>query len=248
MMQEAQTDPAIIDGAVSGVRKGMSPERAYLDRIWEGAEEDPPELNVEFRGVELIRNEVSDTSPSTGEATLPPVITLPSVKPPDLPSSPPDFSLSAGVAITLVATDLDGNVIEKLSPGQTFVLHEYVQDLRSDAAGAGVFTAFNNLSFDKAAVTLSSDVQFSSGSWMRRNGTITDGGIETVGAGIGMLTPNGIGKLKVFSIEMVAGDSGSVTFSTSAASNPQYTCLQYGANAATPPDKIDYGSLTLNIE
>src|SRR5438552_2687183 len=58
--------------------------------------------------------------------SLPPRISLP---PTINWHSTPTPSPNDQVSITLVATDLQGNVLDAVRPGESFVLHEYAQDV-----------------------------------------------------------------------------------------------------------------------
>jgi hypothetical protein len=63
------------------------------------------------------------------------------------------------VRIRTEVTDVNGNIVETLSPGQDFQVRVFVKDLRQpeDIAGRGVFSAYADVVFDEALVVTTID-------------------------------------------------------------------------------------------
>ena len=205
-----------------------------------------------FKNVAVAANQIdfgSLTLPVVGDSPSPPGSPFP-----DPGNNPPQSPASTDqVKITLTATDPQGNPISSVQTGQPFVLHEYVQDvdanhiLMDGRFGAGVYAAYNKLSFDTGLVHVSGATQFSSETYGQA-ATVSDSGtFDAVGAASLSFSASGLGQWEILSIPMTAANAGPLKFSTAPDNQLGHETLLYGEDLAVPSDRINFGSLELPV-
>jgi hypothetical protein len=132
------------------------------------------------------------------------------------------------VSIRVEVTDLDGNPIDVLSPGQDFQLRGFTKDLRTpeDPPNAppenrtrGVFSVYFDVNYDTTRVDVDLAGRAIEYSELYENGrrpvaqiTATDGLLDDIGALAG-LSPHGSGEELVFIVPMTATGAGVASFS-----------------------------------
>ena len=178
------------------------------------------------------------------------------------------------VNIRLEVTDLNGNAISTIDPGEQFFLNKYVQDLRSTSEGMGVFAIYADVVFAANLVDVMAAPTFActdvpaevtsqnplcpagplppTHDSIYKNGrsfdTATDGVIDEWGAfdGIDWLTN---AEYPVSSVKMKAQLPGDVLFSSNQADDvPDHDVLLFNLSPPVVPSaQIVFGTASLHI-
>ena len=152
------------------------------------------------------------------------------------------------VRLRLETTDLDGQPVTEISPGEEFLLRGFSEDLSGDING-GVFSIYLDIEFDSSLASANGDIEFGPEYVFAESGTISPGFIDEVGA-VGSISPLGPGEFLVFSIPMVAGNSaGELAFvgnEPDAGSIHEITVYTDAVNAVPLP-QVDFGRAELTI-
>ena len=194
---------------------------------------------ADFFGVETFEYVVSNSAgSSTGTVT----VTVEEDTP--VPTDPL-------VAVELETVDSTGAVITSIASGGDFILNVYVDDVRED--GAGVFAAYVDVLFDDNLASAIGPVTF--GDDFPADQSPKDGVVQGVtnelddfGAFAGFALELGSDRQLLFSIPMTAGTDGTLEFTTNPADNlPRHEVLLLDIVQPIPANRIDYGSVTLEI-
>ncbi|MCP4195300.1 MAG: tandem-95 repeat protein [Planctomycetaceae bacterium] len=148
----------------------------------------------------------------------------------------------------LKLTDTDGNLINAAIAGEEFLLQVYVEDLRTDALNAGVFSAYLDITYDDNAVSVNGDVEFSSNFQnVQFSDLNTAGLIDDTGA-TADTTPLGSGEFLLMSIPMIADGSGNAEFTADPADNlPSRETTLHGLGVGLSPDQMVFEGTSLEI-
>ncbi|MEX2142879.1 MAG: Calx-beta domain-containing protein [Pirellulales bacterium] len=148
------------------------------------------------------------------------------------------------VRVRLQATDLNGNPVETLSPGQEFQLRGFVKDLREpqNDPTRGVFSAYVDVLFDGALTTVDLDMRSITYGELfpnDRRGTAEPTKVNDIGA-FSNTTPYGSQEVLLFTVPMqVAMDaSGPVSFIVEDDMSLLFDVTVYGSNQPVPPTEI----------
>ena len=153
------------------------------------------------------------------------------------------------VQIRFEAQDLAGNVITEIQAGEDFVLVVYADDLRD--AGQGVFAAYMDILFDSGLIApldgSINDIDFEPSYSNGRSGNFdTPGLIDEVGS-FGPTTPTGPDEVRLFALDFVATDQGTVEFTGDGAVGIGHEILVFGTNTPVAPNEVTYLPATLEI-
>jgi cyclophilin family peptidyl-prolyl cis-trans isomerase/glutaredoxin len=153
------------------------------------------------------------------------------------------------VQIRFEAQDLGGNVITQIQAGEDFVLVVYADDLRD--AGQGVFAAYMDILFDSGLIApldgSINDIDFELSYSNGRSGNFdTPGLIDEVGS-FGPTTPTGPDEVRLFALDFVATDQGTVEFTGDGAVGIGREILVFGTNTPVAPNEVTYLPTTLEI-
>lgn len=159
------------------------------------------------------------------------------------------------IRIRIEVTDLNGNPVENLLPGQEFQLRGYVKDLREpqNDPSRGVFSAYVDVTFNASQVMADLDGRsitygdpldavnlFPGGHRNAGSITATAGKLEDIGA-FSNTQPYGSQEEIIFVAPMqVAGDAarGPVSFGVEDDMTILFDTTVFGSNAAVPADEI----------
>jgi hypothetical protein len=159
------------------------------------------------------------------------------------------------VQVRLEATDLNGNPVVSLSPGQEFQLRGFVRDLRQPEdppdtppgeRTRGVFSAYVDVLFDPALATVDLDPRsiaygslFPNGQRTQSQITATAGRLEDIGAFTNS-PPYGSQEVLLFNVPMqvTAGASGPLSFIVEDDMSPLFDTTVFGSNTGIPSSEI----------
>ncbi len=159
------------------------------------------------------------------------------------------LSAAAGeqVSLRVEITDLSGNPVDVISPGQNFQVRGFAKDLRlpSDDPQRGVFSAYWDVNYDTTRVALdfanNRVIQYGPDyPASHRNQaviTATAGLIDDIG-GVAGVTPLGSQEKLVFIVPMTATAPGVAFFSADAEDSDLLDVLVYGGSNAVPDNEI----------
>jgi hypothetical protein len=158
------------------------------------------------------------------------------------------------ISIRVEVTDLAGNPVDTLSPGDDFQLRGYTQDLRVpvDLPGTppeqrmrGVFSVYWDVNYDQMRVAVDLDMRTITYGPVYPNGhrtpaqiTAAAGLLDDIGALAG-LTPHGSQEELVFIVPMTATAPGVAAFSLDAEDSPLLEIAVFGGGEV-PPEEIDF--------
>ncbi len=162
----------------------------------------------------------------------------------DTPNQPASID-SDVAAIDVRFIDLDGNPIESVEVGESFLVELGVDDLRM--AGTGVFSAYADAEFDPLLVTTGT-VSFGASFPNAQNvEPIVGGEIDEIGA-IANNTPGDGSRQVLATVSMTPTAAGELTVSTNQADQlPLHEFGLFGYNNPVDPEDILYGSASLTI-
>ena len=144
-------------------------------------------------------------------------------------------------------TDTNGNAITQINIGQTFQLRALVEDVRTTGSRDGVFSAYEDLTFDANRATASL-ITHGTTFGQAAVGTIKPGEIDEVGSFAGSLQPIGAGPHLLYTITLTANRSGVLNFTGNAPDVlPAHALGLYGSNGAVPLDEVDYGAASVTV-
>jgi hypothetical protein len=143
------------------------------------------------------------------------------------------------------ATDLAGNPIDTINPGQEFEIRGFVKDLRQpEVNDRGVFSVYVDVNYDatKMAVDLDGRTiqygdEYDGGPRPAGQITATAGLLDDIGATAG-ITPVGSDELLVFIVPMTATGRGEVEFSLDPKDSQLLEVLVFGSNDEVPANEI----------
>ena len=159
---------------------------------------------------------------------------------------PAGSSTGTLVDVSLKVTDLSGNVLTKLNPGENFLVEEDVQDVEPDPQG--VYYAYSNITFSPALAQITGAVAFSSAYSSAESGNPdaaanSTGTLINVGAAATSITPLGGAVEEMFTIPMQASASaaGTLAFTVGPSSvAAQPPAGVFGDNNSVPASQIAY--------
>ena len=157
------------------------------------------------------------------------------------------------VRVRLEATDLSGNPVNSLSPGQEFQLRGFVKDLREPQNNPtrGVFSLYADVLFDPDLVMVDLDNRsitygegpqpnlFPNGQRPQNQITATPGKLEDIGA-FSNPNPYGAQEVLLFTVPMqIAVDAnGPVSFIVEDDMSQLFDTTVYGSSQGVPPNEI----------
>ncbi len=156
------------------------------------------------------------------------------------------------VRMRVSATDAEGNPIDSIDVGQTFLLQVFVQDLTAREDG-GVFAGYLDVEFEADLASVSGNIQHSSSYGNAPSGDTSVPGVIDEAGSIDGLMPLGPDELLLFSVPMTAANPGTVMFAPNPADlSPAHDVLVFGipegeSSPIVPPDRIMFVGDTLNI-
>jgi hypothetical protein len=166
------------------------------------------------------------------------------------------------VRIRVDVTDLAGNPVEVLSPGQDFQLRGYTKDLRlpEDPPGTppgertrGVFSVYFDVNYESALVAVDlagQEIEYSDNypSGQRDDDVVTanPGLLDDIGALAG-LVPLGSNEELVFMVPMTATGAGVADFSLDAEDSLLLEVLVFGQEVEVPENEIEFIGDTVTI-
>ena len=152
----------------------------------------------------------------------------------------------ASVQYSLEATDLQGNPVNELTVGDSFVLRLLTADIR--ATPRGVFSGYADIVWQDELVTAVGPFTYSPQYPNVHTGDFSTANlIDEAGATAGFSELGG-GQFLVFSLPMTASNAGTLTLSADPADNSPHTdTLLFGINESINPELIIYDSLQLQI-
>lgn len=152
--------------------------------------------------------------------------------------------------VRLQVTDLQGNVIDRVQPGQEFLLNFLASDQRDEFDRSGVFAAFTDIRFDNDLVrpVAQSPIQFGPnfGSIIS-SGTVSAGLIDELGAVSNSLAPTNRQEDLIATVRMTAIAAGTATILSEAADVSGNEFLLFLEDSPVPTARIDYGRIDLVI-
>ncbi|TVP95560.1 MAG: tandem-95 repeat protein, partial [Planctomycetaceae bacterium] len=150
----------------------------------------------------------------------------------------------------LEVTDLEGNVIDRVQPGDEFLIRFFASDQRDEFDRAGVFSAFIDLRFDNDLIrpVATSPIQFGPnfGSVIS-SGSVATGLIDELGAVSNSLAPTNRAEDLIATVRMTAVAAGTATILSEASDVSGNDFLLFLEDAAVPPARVSYGRLNLEI-
>ncbi|TWU31790.1 Ig-like domain-containing protein [Novipirellula artificiosorum] len=151
--------------------------------------------------------------------------------------------------IKLTLTDLQGNLITKVQPGQEFLLNLIGVDARDEEDRDGIFAAFADVLFDNSLIrpVPGAGIDFTDRFPTVQKGTFSNGLIDEVGAATDRLTPSQLKDSLIATIRMEALQSGTVNIRSEPADASDSEVLLYGNNDRIPADTVAYGAVALAI-
>ncbi len=157
-----------------------------------------------------------------------------------------DPGQSARVLIRLETTDAQGNVLDNVSVGDSFLLRAFIED----QGNLGVFSGYFDVEWDSALAEVVGSITYGQRYPNVQSGDFsTPGLLDEVGATSGSIAPLGPGEFLLFSVEMEAVGSGQINFNTNAPDNlPFNEILVYGTTDEVPPDSVDFGNTSLTVD
>ena len=154
------------------------------------------------------------------------------------------------VAFRVATTDMDGNEITSIAAGESFELRVFVDDITPEPQ-QGVFAAYLDVEWDPSLAVVTGEPVYSDLYQNGRNFGVADvpGLIDEAGAFDGLSELGGAEQL-LFSIPLEASGNGELTFSTNPADIlPFGDVLLFELRGdAVSPERIDYGTTTLNVQ
>ncbi|QDS93782.1 putative peptidyl-prolyl cis-trans isomerase [Roseimaritima multifibrata] len=151
-------------------------------------------------------------------------------------------------SIVLTVTDLDGNAISSVAPGQDFLLHFSANDNRSNAFADGVFGAYTDITFDSALAEPIADNPITFNTELVPTlvqGTIGDGIIDELGGfRLNVVNPP---LLEIATIRFTAKQSGQITFASNQPDTNGTDFLLLNQEDDIEFDEVAFGSVSLAI-
>ena len=159
-----------------------------------------------------------------------------------------DSDLPDKVRIRLAVTDLQGNAVTSLDPGEGFLLQAFVQDIRppQNTDPRGVAQAFLDVFFNDTIIDVTGPITYGPNYPNAQDGTVIDDQIDEVGALDGF-TPLGPTERLLFSIPMQAVASGLANFTADPADDEDHEILVFGEGTAVLPNQVDYVGTSVPI-
>jgi hypothetical protein len=152
--------------------------------------------------------------------------------------------------VSLTATDMNGNRLDRVEVGDTFLLTVHVEDVRNDQNWElGVFAMYMDLLYDPALLEIVGGIQHSNTySQMPMGDVSLPGLINDSGGFSGSLKPVGGGVLQLYSIPMRAIAPGTAAIAADPADCGLVTGIGvYGRDDVIPEESVEFGALTLQI-
>ena len=145
-------------------------------------------------------------------------------------------------------TDSNGNAISQINIGQTFQLRAFIEDVRTTGTREGVFSAYQDVTFDATRATATA-ITHSSIYGQVSAGTVKPGEIDEVGSvATSILQPVGAGPHLLYTVTLTPNRSGLLTFTGNAPDViPFHDLGLYGLNDAVPLDEVDYGAASVIV-
>ena len=149
-------------------------------------------------------------------------------------------------SIRIEATSLSGTPITSIPVGSQFQLRGLAQDLTT--IGTGVFAAYVDVEYSDEVASVASTINYSSTYPNGQSGSsATAGLLDEVGA-FGDIEPIGPNETLVFSITMLATQTGTFIASPNPADIlPQHNILLYDRNNPIPLDQIEFQGSELTV-
>jgi hypothetical protein len=152
------------------------------------------------------------------------------------------------VQVRLEVTDLNGNPVETLAPGQEFQLRGFIKDLREPQNDPvrGVFSFYADVLFNPAQAAVDLDMRsitygqlFPNGQRLPNQITATAGKLDDIGA-FSNSSPYGSQEVLLFVVPMQAqtGVTGVTSFMVEDDMSDLFDVSLYGGNQAVPPTEI----------
>lgn len=152
--------------------------------------------------------------------------------------------------VRLEVTDLSGTVIQRVQPGQDFLLKFYASDLRTALNRSGVFSAYTDVNFNGELVGASgaNPITFSPnfGSLVS-SGTVVNGLINELGAVSNSLAATNRAEDLIASVKLRALAQGTVEFVTDAADVSGNDFLLFGQDDPVGSARVNFGKVSLEI-
>ena len=143
--------------------------------------------------------------------------------------------------------DPTGNPLDTLSVGQSFLFRAFVQDLGADDP-QGVFAAFEDVTYDSQLAAINGEIQHGPVYPNGQSGDLSSPGVLDDVGSFGGVQPVGDGEFWLFSVPMLAMDTGALAFQGRPADNsPVKDVLVYGLDNAVAVSDIDFGSLSVSV-
>jgi hypothetical protein len=150
------------------------------------------------------------------------------------------------VQLRVEVTDLAGNPVDTLAPGQDFQLRGFSQDLRlpADDPNRGVYSAYWDVNYDQTRVavdlgTIQYDPPYVNGHRPVNQITATPGLLDDIGAVAGT-TPHGSQEELVFIVPMTATGTGAAFFSLDPEDSELLEVLVHGSDVEVPAAEISF--------
>ena len=150
----------------------------------------------------------------------------------------------------LEVTNLDGEVIDRIEPGDEFLLRFYAGDRRGTFDRQGVFAAFVDIRFDNELVAPVTSVPIAFGpnfGDVVSSGSFGTGVIDELGAVTNSLSPGNSADQLIATVRMEALKAGTVSFITEPADESGNEFLLFNEDAAIPDELVTFGRLDLLI-
>lgn len=153
------------------------------------------------------------------------------------------------VRMRLEITDLAGNPVVALSPGEQFQLRGYAQDVRepSDDPQRGVFSVFYDVVYDPAVVevdlvgrSIQYSQTYSNQNRPQQSIVAQQGLLDDIGGIAGTTTPLGPTEQLVFIAPFRAVGAGNASFSGNPEDSPFHEVLVFGTNDPVPEAEQDF--------
>ncbi|MCH5378007.1 MAG: Ig-like domain-containing protein, partial [Planctomycetes bacterium] len=164
----------------------------------------------------------------------------------DLPQPTPDVSADPAVRFRLETTDESGAAMSQFALGETFYLNVYASDLRF--LGAGIFSAYVDVTYDAAGLATAGDFEFGSMFPLVHTGDRLTAGVLNEVGGVYGSTPGDTDEQLLFRVPFTAASAGAFTFQADAADNlPASEVTLFGVDGALPADKIRFDTATVTV-
>lgn len=150
--------------------------------------------------------------------------------------------------VRLELTDLEGNLIDSLSVGESFLMKMIAVDARAFSQ-PGIYGAYADILFDEELVEVEpgTEIVFADGFGVIQKGTFLPGQIDELGAVSSSIAASNVAESHIATVRFKAKASGTMNFRSEPADDANSEFLMFGIDTQIPASAISYGSTPLTI-